>query len=146
MRKYMAFFLALLLLLPFGACAFAEDGESVPAVPPELVGKWKGTGTPVGGGPSIDLTAFINADGSGAYTFNQSGYEESYPIRISSNSSSFSVDVPEVNQLGISKCEGTYRLENGVLYLEITTTFVNGRTYSYTAECRKDLGDDSGNF
>ena len=107
------------------------------SVPEELVGKWHGTGTPKGGGPAIDLAARIDADGSGEYTFIQDDYTESYPFTISSDDSSFSVDIPADNYLGIARCEGTWALEDGVLKLDITTTFAYGGSYSYTAECEK---------
>ena len=107
------------------------------AVPEALVGEWKGTGTPKNGGPSIDLSARIEADGRGEYTFIQDDYTESYPFAISSGGNAFSVDIPEDNYLGIARCEGTWALEDGVLKLDITTTFASGGSYSYTAECKK---------
>ena len=114
-----------------------ENSEEEPAIPDELVGQWQGTGMPKNGGPAIDLTATINADGTGEYTFDQSGYHESYPFTISSDDSAFSVDIPADNTLGISACGGTWVLEDGVLKLDITTTFANGGSYSYTAECER---------
>lgn len=125
------------LTLALGGSEAAGDAGAEAAVPEELTGSWHGTGTPKGGGPSIDLSAAINADGTGDYTFIQSGYTESYPFTISSEDNTFSVNIPSNNMLGISKCEGTYTYADGVLHLDITTTFANGRTYSYTAECTK---------
>ena len=110
------------------------------AIPAELIGQWHGTGEPKGGGSSIDLTATVNADGSGEYTFVQSGYEESYPFTIDQAGNSFSVNIPADNQLGISACEGIWALENGTLLLDITTTFANGRQFVYHAECEKQTG------
>ncbi len=115
----------------------SSSADDDAAVPDDLVGEWTGVGTPKNGGPSIDLTATINADGSGEYTFDQSGYHESYPFTISSDDSAFSVDIPADNTLGISACGGTWVLEDGVLKLDITTTFANGGSYSYTAECKR---------
>jgi hypothetical protein len=83
-----------------------------------------------------DMT--INADGSGEYTFDQSGYHESYPFTISSEDNRFTVDIPEDNLLHITECGGTWTLEEGKLLLDITTVFANGRSYSYTAECVKE--------
>ena len=114
-----------------------ENPDEDPAIPDELVGQWRGTGMPKGGGPAIDLTARIDADGTGEYTFDQSDYHESYPFTISSDDSTFSVDIPADNALGISACGGSWALEGGVLKLDITTTFASGGSYSYTAECEK---------
>jgi len=124
-----------------GRVTMWQAGDPVPGaavIPEELAGTWSGTGTPKGGGPAIDLTATINADGTGEYTFVQSGYTESYPISVASADNSFTVDVPADNYLSISKVEGTYTLEDGTLLLDITTTFTTGSTYSYTAACTKE--------
>lgn len=104
-------------------------------IPEELIGTWQGIGTPKNGGTSIDLTITIEADGSGEYTFAQGKYVESYPFTVSHEDSTFAVDIPATSQLG--KVAGTYALENDLLKLDITTTFPNGSTYSYTAECSK---------
>ena len=113
-----------------------RDGEAADAaISEELVGEWRGTGKPKNSGPSIDLTATINADGSGEYTFDQGGYHESYPFTITSADSRFSVDIPATSQL--DSVDGTWVLENGVLKLDITSTFTGGGSYSYTAECEK---------
>lgn len=113
-------------------------GEGIPEA---LVGTWRGTGTPKGGGTSIDLTIAIEADGSGEYTFVQGDYTESYPFSVSSADSRFSVDIPADNALGIVGCEGDYALEGGVLKLDITTRFSSGGSYAYTAECEKAAGE-----
>ena len=114
----------------------AGSGDTA-TVPEDLVGEWRGVGKPKGGGPAIDLSARIGADGSGEYTFIQDDYTESYPFTISSDDSIFSVKIPADNLLGIARCEGIWALEDGILKLDITTTFANGGSYSYTAECKK---------
>ncbi|HNW85441.1 MAG TPA: hypothetical protein PKJ47_00685 [Candidatus Limiplasma sp.] len=108
----------------------------------ELAGNWHGTGAPNGGGPSIDLTVRVEADGTGQYTFAQDGYTESYPFTADWTNSSFSVTIPADNQPGISSCEGNYTLSDGKLLLDIVTTFANGRVFSYTAECEKEEASD----
>ena len=110
----------------------ADDG-----IPAELVGEWRGTGTPDNGGTPIDLTVRINPDGTGDYAFAQGDYTESYPFTVDYAGSSFSVSIPADNQLGISACDGTWALEGGRLNLDIATTFANGRVFSYRAECEK---------
>lgn len=137
MRNMMVLFTALLMLVLAGT-AISEGAASVPE---ELVGIWHGTGTPKNGGPSIELTARIDADGSGEYIFIQDDYTESYPFTISSDDSAFTVDIPADNVLGIARCEGTWALEDGVLRLDITTTFASGGSYSYTAQCEKNEVD-----
>ena len=122
---------------PAGDPAGGAEGASIPA---ELVGEWRGVGTPKNGGPSIDLDVAINADGSGEYTFDQGGYHESYPFTLSNDDSSFSVDIPATSQLG--SVTGTWALEGGVLKLDITSTFTGGGSYSYTAECEK-VGEEA---
>jgi len=109
-------------------------------IPDELVGAWTGTGRPVAGGPEISLRMTVEADGTGEYTFEQSGYSESYPFALSSDGERFSVDIPAGNQLGIEKVEGTYAYADGVLSLQITTTFASGRQFEYAADCVKDEG------
>ena len=113
---------------------FRTDEEEQ-GVPDGLAGTWKGIGTPKNGGTPIDLTVRIEADGSGEYTFVQGDYTESYPFTVSREDNSFSVDIPATAMLG--RVEGTYEFKDGVLTLDITTTFAGGRTYSYTAECAK---------
>lgn len=107
------------------------------AIPAELAGNWTGTGTPKNGGSPIALTAQIREDGTGEYTFEQAGYSEGYPFTLISEGNTFTVDIPAENVLGIAGIEGTWALEDGMLRLDITTTFQSGRTYSYTAECTK---------
>ena len=48
--------------------AIPDSPDEGTTIPDELVGQWQGTGAPKNGGPSIDLTATINADGTGEYT------------------------------------------------------------------------------
>ncbi len=115
------------------------DGNNavpVSAVPAELVGTWQGKGTPLNNGPAIDLEVTVNADGAGSYTFIQGDYRESSAITLSSSDQSFSV-VPSNASTMIASCDGSYAYENGVLTLDITTTFLNGQTYRYTAECTR---------
>lgn len=115
----------------------AEDDpqETIP-LPEELLGEWSGTGIPKDNGPQIKLNATIWEDGTGSYTFIQGSYTENYSFTISATDNTFSVDIPETAQLG--KVNGTWSLEGGKLLLDITTTFSNGRTYSYTATCSKE--------
>jgi len=80
----------------------------------------------------------VEADGTGEYTFEQSGYSESYPFALASDGERFPVDIPAGNQLGIKKVEGTYTYAGGVLTLQITTTFSSGRQFAYAADCVKD--------
>lgn len=114
------------------AAEAAEAGEAV--IPEELIGTWKGTGTPKNNGSPIDLEVTIGADGTGEYIFDQAGYHENNPISISYEGNSFTVDTDE-SVLG--GCEGTWSLEDGVLTLDITSTLPGGRTYSYIAELTK---------
>lgn len=109
------------------------SGAGHAGFPAEMAGTWHGTGIPKNGGTEIDLTATIRDDGTGEYVFRQGGYTESYPITLSATDRTFTVDISVSGTM--SKAEGTWSLENGVLKIDITTTFVNGRTYSYTAEC-----------
>ena len=116
---------------------FWEKAAGDAPVPAELVGSWQGTGTPGNGGPSIDLSAIIRADGTGEYTFVQSGYTESYPFAIESTDQTFRVDIPADNTLGIDGCSGTWALSEGELELQITTTFASGGDYSYSARLHR---------
>jgi len=111
--------------------------ESGAAIPAELVGSWQGTGIPESNGSDIALQITVNADGSGKYTFEQSGYVESYPFMLQSDSASFSVTIPADNYLSIVSCEGTYTYADGSLSLHIVTTFSGGGQYAYDAVCTK---------
>ena len=113
----------------------APEASEGAAIPPELVGNWTGVGTPKNGGTTIGLTITIGEDGTGEYTFDQGGYHESYPFAISNDDSSFSVDIPATSMLG--SVAGSWAYEDGVLKLDITSTFTGGGSYSYTAECVK---------
>ena len=121
---------------PEGA-ASEEQAEEAAGIPEGLAGEWHGTGTPKNGGPSIDLTVRIEADGTGDYTFVQAGYTESYPFTILPGENTFSVQIPEDNYLKISECGGSWAIEDGILKLDILTEFAGGGSYSYTAECEK---------
>ena len=104
----------------------------------DLAGKWKGVGIPVEGGSVIELELEIQPDGTGEYVFRQGDYEESYPFVFSSDSDSFSAQVPSDNTLGISSVSGTYTYEDDLLTLHIVTQFSNGGSYEYDAACGKE--------
>ena len=112
-----------------------DSGATKTTIPEELVGEWRGKGKPKNGGTSIDLSITVKADGTGEYTFDQGDYHESYPFTITNDDSRFSVDIPATSQLG--SVNGSWSLEEGVLKLDITSTFTRGGSYSYTAECKK---------
>ena len=105
--------------------------ETGAAVPAEAVGTWKGIGTPKNNGTPIDLTLIINEDGTGEYTFDQGSYHENAPFTLSNDASSFSVS-------GLTGgVEGTWKLVDGIMKLDITATLPTGSTYSYTAELQR---------
>ena len=110
--------------------------ESAESIPEELAGSWSGSVTPENGN-TIDLALEISTDGTGYYTFQQGGYEESYPIAIENDDKSFSVSVPENNKLEISVINGTYEYADGVLSLHINTEFRSGRSFNYDIDCVK---------
>ncbi len=106
-------------------------------IPAELVGTWKGVGTPVNGSSEISLEFVICADGTGSYTFEQAGYVESQPITVNPGEGSFAVEALQNNRIGLTACEGTYIYEDGALILSITSTLASGREFRYVAECLK---------
>lgn len=112
------------LTLQFGAAA--QD-----TIPEEFVGDWAGSSG------NIFLSFTVNADGTGRYTFEQSGYTESYDVVLSAESETFAVSIPENNQLNIATCEGTYQYADGILTLDVRTTFVGGRVFTYTIPCER---------
>lgn len=81
----------------------SEVSAVAETIPEELVGVWSGTGTPLGGGSVISLDISVNEDGTGEYTFEQTGYMESYPFTLESDRERFTVNIPTDNQLGIAK-------------------------------------------
>ncbi|MDL2319368.1 hypothetical protein LJC74_09945, partial [Eubacteriales bacterium OttesenSCG-928-A19] len=99
------------LTLEFGA----EGG-----IPAEYIGMWQGTVD------NISLSFIVEADGTGEYTFEQSGYTESYPFALSVDDDTFSVDIPANNKLGIAGISGTYAYADDVLTLDVRTAFQNG--------------------
>jgi len=115
----------------------SEVSAVAETIPEELVGVWSGMGTPLGGGSVISLDISVNEDGTGEYTFEQTGYMESYPFTLKSERELFTVNIPTDNRLGVVKCEGTYSYANDVLTLRITTTFSSGRQFEYIANCVK---------
>ena len=138
MKKLIALALAALLIVVCLSSAVSESS----GLPRELVGTWTGIGTPANGGTPIDLSVTIREDGSGEYLFMQGTHSESFPFSVSWTDHTFSVDIPAT--AGLGTVTGTYALNNGVLTLDITTTFPNGRQYKYTAECTKTA--DSGGW
>ena len=126
MKKALHIMLALVLSMILFCTAMA-------AIPSEYVGEWAGS---VG---NINLSFNVNEDGTGTYTFEQSGYLENYDFSLKVESETFSVYIPEVNQLGIVACDGTYTYADGVLTLEVKTIFGNGRVFEYTAPCQRVL-------
>lgn len=96
-----------------------------------FVGDWAGSAG------DINLAFTVNADGTGFYTFEQSGYSERYDVALSASSMTFTVDIPPDNQLGIVACEGGYQYADGILTLDVRTTFKSGRVFQYTIPCRR---------
>ena len=113
------------------AFQLAEVAATTAAMPEEYVGDWQGTAG------NISLSFTVNPDGTGNYAFEQNGYSESYDFTMEAGADTFSVTIPEDNQLGIVSCEGTYQYADGVLTLDIRTTFRNGREFSYTVPCSR---------
>ncbi|MCL2146418.1 MAG: hypothetical protein FWH52_01300 [Synergistaceae bacterium] len=126
MKKALPIMLAVVLsmILPYTAMA---------AIPSEYVGEWAGS---VG---DINLSFSVNEDGTGTYTFEQSGYLEKYDFFLKVESETFSVQIPEGNKLGIATCGGTYTYADGVLTLGVQTIFANGRVFEYTVPCQRVL-------
>ena len=105
--------------------------EAASGMPEEYVGKWAGSVN------DINLSFDVGADGTGDYTFEQSGYHESYAFTLAVDSETFSVQIPKNNKLGIATIEGTYTYSAGTLTLKVKTTFANGREFSYTVPCER---------
>lgn len=107
-------------------------------VPQEYVGQWTGhTG-------NISLSFTVEADGSGRYTFEQSGYVESYDFALAVESETFNVSIPTNNKLGIVTCTGKYAYSDDVLTLDVVTTFANGNEFSYTVPCQRTQASTEG--
>lgn len=111
-------------------------GDTDSSFPQEFIGDWEGNVN------DIDLTFTVNLDGTGRYTFEQSGYRESYDFAMEASSSTFSLKIPEGNKLQIVSCEGTYQYTNDVLKLDVCTTFANGRQYAYSVPCQRTTQND----
>ena len=111
-----------------------EDTEgSIPVamIPIEYIGSWEGSAD------GIKLSFKIEPDGTGVYTFEQSGYTESYDFSLEVGTETFSVKIPSNNTLGIVTIEGTYKYSDEKLILDVKTTFSDGREFKYTVPCRK---------
>lgn len=110
----------------------AENSETSENIPVEYIGQWEGsTG-------DISLSFDLDANGKGVYTFEQRGYVESYDFTLEVGTETFSVQIPNNNKLGIAECEGTYEYSDGVMTLDIRTTFSDGRVFEYTVSCEKN--------
>ncbi|MGI6689191.1 MAG: hypothetical protein ACOX6Y_12755 [Christensenellales bacterium] len=96
-----------------------------------FVGDWEGQSG------DIHLTFTVNEDGSGQYIFEQSGYRESYPVRLSADDHTFIVDIPSKNALSITDCRGVWQYEDEALKLDVVTTFANGRQFKFSIPCRR---------
>lgn len=106
-------------------------GDKDSSFPQEYIGDWEGSVS------NILLSFTVNQDGTGSYTFEQSGYTESYDFAMEASSGTFSLKIPEDNKLKIVSCEGTYQYADDVLTLDVCTTFANGRQFVYSVPCRR---------
>ncbi len=108
-------------------------GEEVPTsnILKDFVGEWEGQHD------DIHLTFTVNEDGSGQYIFEQSGYRESYPVRLSADNNTFTVDIPADNALSITSCGGFWEYRDEVLTLLVVTTFKSGKQFTYIIPCRR---------
>lgn len=97
----------------------------------DFAGDW------VGKSGNISLTFTVEADGSGVYAFEQSGYRESYPVQLTVADNTFAVEIPADNALSIADCRGTWQYADGVLTLDVVTAFQNGRKFTYTIPCSR---------
>lgn len=111
---------------------FKFEGET-PAnnILKDFAGEWEGQSG------DIHLTFTVNEDGNGQYTFEQSGYRESYPVRLSADDNTFTVDIPANNALSITSCKGTWKYQDEELTLDVVTTFKNGRQFKYSILCQR---------
>lgn len=116
----------------FGAATDAGDTQN-PAdnIYDEYAGQWAGSVD------DIFLSFNVESDGTGIYSFEQSGYYESYEFSLEAGTETFSVKIPANNTLGISKIEGTYSYLNGILTLNVQTSFFDGRVFDYTVPCQR---------
>ncbi len=127
--------LAFLFAVPKGTEADALTLTFVePSVPEEYVGQWAGSAG------NISLRFDVDAEGKGSYTFEQAGYTESYPFTMTVESETFAVEIPKDNELGIVTCEGTYAYADGVLTLDVVTTFAGGTDFTYSIPCERVEG------
>lgn len=85
----------------------------------------------------ISLSFHIEADGTGSYTFQQAGYKESYSLRLDVYDQRFAVEIPRDNQLSITSIEGDWVFFQGVLTLDVVTSFANGQQFTYSIPCKR---------
>jgi len=99
--------------------------------PIEYIGSWEGSVN------DINISLTVEPDGTGTYTFEHSGYTESYDFSLEVDTETFTAQIPENNTLGIAKIEGTYEHSDRLLILDVRTTFSSGGVFTYTVPCRK---------
>ena len=109
----------------------AVTGDVPQNVPEEYIGQWAGSVD------DISLSFYVDADGTGRYSFEQGGYSESYDFMLEVGTETFSVNIPSNNQLGITAIEGTYSYSGGTLTLNVRTSFSGGNVFRYTVPCQK---------
>ena len=108
-----------------------ESSDETKNIFEEYVGQWSGSVD------NISLSFNVEPDGTGLYTFVQAGYSESYDFMLEAGTETFSVKIPEDNTLGITKIEGTYSYSDGILTLDVQTSFINGNVFEYTVPCQR---------
>jgi hypothetical protein len=128
MKKIVCFLISLLLILSLPLAFALETGNNILK---DFIGEWEGQSD------DIHLTFTVNEDGSGQYTFEQSGYQESYPVRLSADDNVFVVDIPADNALSITSCGGFWEYRDEVLTLFVVTTFKSGKQFTYIIPCRR---------
>lgn len=87
-----------------------------------------------------DLTFTLNADGTGSYVLIEGSRRQQYDFTAEVTGNAFVLDNPDSHYSKITATEGTYRYEDGVLTLDIATTFEDGSNRQFTIPCERAGG------
>ena len=119
--------------------AFAAEPEPTPqplTAPEGLPGTWRGTADNVLGGEKMDLVVGIGSDGTGIMSFSRDPQTIGFACLFLPGGM-MAIAVPE-GSTGLDAITGTWKVEDGVMRIDMRLEYTGGSSRSYRARCTKE--------